>query len=159
MSEIPGLVMETRTVDSDGTLKASYLIGRYGIVTSEIDGSHSDKIFPIEKHNRESKDIVIVSLNKKDGALNFEDVLARLAQFGLEQPTYEDALLFGTQHDDVQMKHRIIFPHKPVLDKNGKPSVLILDTYMWRTTIGLYELPFQVPEYFAGVRKRVLQKS
>ncbi|MBI2065097.1 MAG: hypothetical protein HYT62_03545, partial [Candidatus Yanofskybacteria bacterium] len=56
----------------------------------------------------------------------FSDALAVLVKLGLEQPVYEDGLLFGEQHPEKQREQPIMFPHEPVV-VGGGPDVV----YLW----------------------------
>lgn len=56
----------------------------------------------------------------------FEESLSELTKRGLSQPTYEDALLFGEQHPEIQRKAPIMFPHEPVRGAYGRVRVVYL---------------------------------
>jgi hypothetical protein len=72
-----------------------------------------------------------------DRAVTFEDVVADGTRLGLERPTYEDALVFGIAHPEVQRERPILFLHDPWLGAFGRRDVLCLWHNAGRRELGL----------------------
>ncbi len=103
--------------------------GRYDWVNSSI----TDTLFPIEKHAPVSRTIELV---KFDYNPTSEEVLAEFARRGLERPTHEDALTFGSEYPEEQRKCPVVFLHEPVLVDGGR-CVLVLDEDGRERSLGL----------------------
>ena len=56
----------------------------------------------------------------------FSDALGVLEKRGLGRPIYEDGMLFGEQYPARQAKDVVMFPHEPVGDCEGCPTVVCI---------------------------------
>jgi hypothetical protein len=112
----------------------------------------TDKRFPIKSHAPVNRRIEFVEF---DHAPTSEEVLAEFRRSGLIRPTYEDALYFGIQHKDEQMKAPTVFLHEPVLGLFGGRSVLVLGGAVGDRGLGLDWFDGEWARYyrFAGVRE------
>ena len=112
----------TFSITCEGSYKTSELVvqGDYGWPDNWI----TDELFPIQKHAPVGRTIELVEFDHEPPS---EEVLEKLAQRGLERPTYEDALYFGIQHPEEQRKRPVVFLHEPVLRPDGDRGVLVLE--------------------------------
>jgi hypothetical protein len=90
--------------------------------------------FPVRAGSRKPRQIVLVAFDRQVTAV---DALAAAARFGLERPSYEDALDFGVEHPAVQMEHPVIFLHDPWIGYFGRRDVLCLWSNAGRRELGL----------------------
>ncbi len=82
----------------------------------------NDDLFPIEEHAPFSRIIEFVEF---DHDPNSKEVLAEFAHRKLVRPTYEDALTFGAEYPDEQLRLRLPFLHEPV-QVDDEDLVLVL---------------------------------
>lgn len=115
--------------DCHKKLRVSMMCG--GIPTSElvrsgrydwVNPSITDELFPIETRAPVSRTIELIRFNHYPHS---GEVLVEFARRGLERPTYEDALTFGVEHPEEQMKSPIVFLCEPVR-ADGRLNVIVL---------------------------------
>lgn len=105
--------------------------GRYGYAQAAVTSEN----FPADRAAQvRMRGIVLLEFGR---AVTFEDAAAAAARFGLERPTYEDALGFGIAHPDVQRERPIVFLHEPWLGAFGRRDVLCLWDNAGRRELGL----------------------
>lgn len=132
--------------------KTSELIklGKY----TDADLSIGDERFRTQRHMPVTRTIELVKCHYWH---NLQEGLAELAHYGLRCPRFEDALEFGVQHPEEQRNWRLVFPHKPVLDRYGRPIILTLTGDAGRRFLSTarHENDTRLPENYvlAGVRK------
>lgn len=134
----------------EGSYMTSELVAR-----GKYDWSNNwitDERFPIQKHEPVSRTIELV---KFDHDPTSEEVLAEFSRRGLERPTHEDALYFGIEHPDEQMKRPLVFLHEPVQGPGGRLGVLVLDGHVGGRNLRLdwFGSGWPRDDLFAGVRK------
>lgn len=110
-------------VGGNRTTEQVVAAGNYTYSNSWINS----KNFPWRRRNgKRTIELVDMTEHWFPSTYSFADSLAVLRKLGLERPVYEDGLLFGEQHPEKQHEHPIMFPHEPVLDAIGGPSVVYL---------------------------------
>ncbi|MDI6606786.1 MAG: hypothetical protein QME65_06580, partial [Candidatus Omnitrophota bacterium] len=133
-----------------GGLKASELVklGNYDSVSSLM----RDDLFPLDPHQPL---IRVIELVKFAHSLTSEEVLSELERLGLNRPTPQDALFFGINHPEEQMKSPIVFLHEPVEAPPGRFSVFVLYAVDGKRYLGLDWLSIKWGQIclFAGVRQ------
>lgn len=77
--------------------------------------------FPLTNTPEETKELVAFQVDYDPTS---EQILAELEKRGLERPTHEDALKFDEAYPDE--KGFFVFLHKPWLNPDGDPRVLIV---------------------------------
>jgi hypothetical protein len=105
--------------------------GRYGYAQAAVTSENfpADRAVPAR--------VLKIVLLEFGRVVAFEDVVAAATRFGLERPTYEDALAFGIAHPDVQRERPIVFLHEPWLGAFGRRDVLCLWDNAGRRELGL----------------------
>lgn len=106
--------------------------GRYGYAHSCVTSEN----FPVRAGAPSARDREIVLL-AFDDTVNAAHVLGEGARLGLERPSYEDALYFGAEHPEVQLRHPVVFLHEPWVGHFGRRDVLCLWSNAGRRELGL----------------------
>ncbi|MBI1846612.1 MAG: hypothetical protein HYR86_06540 [Candidatus Rokubacteria bacterium] len=122
--------------------------GRYGYAHSCL----TSESFPVRPSAAGgAREIVLLDV---DHEVTADEVLAEARRRGLERPTYEDALYFGSQHPEVQRERPVIFLHEPWEGFFGRRDVLCLWTNAGRREIGLegFDARFRPDHRFAFLK-------